>query len=290
MVSKRFPDSMRSATATWAGRLAIFAVVVAALSVIVIRSELLEIGPSLATFGAALVFACLAILLALVSFVGIWRYGQSGLGSAFLAIFLGGALLPYPAYLAYRTYKQPQITDVTTNTADPPRFDVIARLRERGTNDYSPEQARLQRAAYPDLETLQVSAPVQTVYDAAMTVVNKRKLRVVDARAPIAGRRDGTIEAVARSAIMGFRDYVMIRVRPAGNDSRVDIRSAARYPFLDFGGGNAARIRALNEEIDEVASAVQGKVERDAERAAERAEKERAKNPNQKKRDQRGNR
>jgi uncharacterized protein (DUF1499 family) len=289
MATRRFSD-MKSTSATWAGRLAIFALVVAIFSVIVIRSELLEIGPSLATFGAALAFACLAILLALISFIGIWRYGQTGLGSAFLAIFLGGALLPYPAYLAYRTYKQPPVTDVTTNTADPPRFDVIARLRERGSNDYSPEQAQKQRAAYPELETLQVSAPVQITYDAAMSVVNKRKLRVVDARAPIAGRRDGTIEAVARSPVMGFRDYVMIRVRPAGSDSRVDIRSAARYPFLDFGGSNASRIRALSEEIDDAAGLAQGKVERETERAAERAEKERAKRPNQRKSDQRTNR
>lgn len=271
MARRRFSDRMQSATATWASRLAIFALVVAVLSVIVIRSELLEIGPSLATFGAALAFACLAIVLALASFVGIWRHGQTGLGSALLALLLGGALLPYPAYLAYRGYKTPAMTDVTTSPADPPRFDVIARLRERG-NERPVPVSETQRATIADLEPLQLQASAQVAYDAALAVVAKRKWRVVDARAPIAGRREGTIEAVARSPIMGFRDDVVIRVRSAAaNGARIDIRSSARHPFLDFGGENAVRVRALIDEIDEATSAMQARLEKEAERAAEKA-------------------
>ena len=58
----------------------------------------------------------------------------------------------------------------------------------------------------------------QAAYDAALAVVNKRRWRVVDARAPQAGRREGHIEAVARTPIMGFRDDV---VDPrAGGDRR----------------------------------------------------------------------
>ena len=39
----------------------LFALAVAAISIIIVRSELLEILPALATFGASLVFAGLAI-------------------------------------------------------------------------------------------------------------------------------------------------------------------------------------------------------------------------------------
>jgi len=79
-------------------------------------------------------------------------------------------------------------------------------------------------------------------------VITKRKWRVVDARPPQAGRRDGLIEAVARTPIMGFRDDVVVRVRPAREGARVDIRSASRYGRSDL-GVNASRVRALIEDI-----------------------------------------
>ena len=87
-------------------------------------------------------------------------------------------------------------------------------------------------------------------YDAAVEVINKRKWRIVDARAPQAGRRDGRIEAVARTPIFGFRDDVVVRVRPDPDGARIDIRSTSRYGRHDF-GTNAARVSSLSEAIDE---------------------------------------
>ena len=42
-----------SRLAAWSGRLALFALAVAALSIIIVRSGILEIVPALATFAAA---------------------------------------------------------------------------------------------------------------------------------------------------------------------------------------------------------------------------------------------
>ena len=86
-----------------------------------------------------------------------------------------------------------------------------------------------------------------------MTVVTKRKWRIVDARSPQAGRREGRIEAVARTALMGFRDDVVIRVRAISGGSRLDIRSASRYGQRDF-GANAQRVLGLLEDIEEAAT------------------------------------
>ena len=248
-----FGDEPKSQLAAWSGRFALFALAVAALSVIIVRSGLLEIVPALATFAAALIFAALAMLLSLAAFIVIWRQGLSGLGSAILGLFLGALLLAYPGYLGYRASKLPAISDITTDPGNPPRFDVLARLRPRGSSDYpGAAVARAQRAAYPDIAPLQVNAPIKVAYDAALALVTKRKWHVVDARAPVI-RRDGVIEAVARTPIMGFRDDVVIRVSAAGDGARVDIRSASRYGLHDF-GANAARIRSLLEEIDDAVS------------------------------------
>ncbi|AXK83436.1 DUF1499 domain-containing protein [Pseudolabrys taiwanensis] len=248
----RFGDEPMSQLAVWCARLAWFALAVAALSVIIVRSGLLEIVPSLATFGAALVFAVMSILLGLASFVVIWRDGSSGLGRALTGIFVSLLLLAYPAYIGSRALKLPAIDDISTDTATPPRFDVLARLRPRGSNDYPQRNAELQRKAYPEIVPLMADADPKQVYDITLGLVNKHKWLVVDARPP-APRRDGTIELVARSLIMGFRDDVSIRIRPAGEGARVDIRSASRYGLHDF-GANAQRIRGLLEEIDDAVS------------------------------------
>jgi hypothetical protein len=53
---------------------------------------------------------------------------------------------------------------------------------------------------------------------------------------------------------MGFRDDVVVRIRPAPGGARVDARSASRYGRSDL-GANARRIRALLEDIDDAAGA-----------------------------------
>ena len=83
-------------------------------------------------------------------------------------------------------------------------------------------------------------------------VSKKHKWVVVDARPP-QGRRAGSIEAVARTLIMGFRDDLVIRVAPFGTGAQIDIRSASRLPWHDF-GGNANRVRQLLDEIDDATS------------------------------------
>src|SRR5262249_34329956 len=90
-------------------------------------------------------------------------------------------------------------------------------------------------------------------YDAALALVTKRKWYIGDARAPTLGRRDGVIEAVARTPIMGFRGGVVIRFLPLCPGTRIDIRAASRLGNHDP-VANASRIRSLLEDIDDAVS------------------------------------
>jgi uncharacterized protein (DUF1499 family) len=246
-----------SRLAIWARRMAGFAFAASFLAVIIVRSGLLEIQPALATFGGALVIAVVALLLALAAFVVIWLEGLAGMGAALAAMLISLALLAYPAYLGLKAYRLPWIYDITTDPIDPPRYEALARVRPRDANPiayaglYAAEQ---QRTAYPDIGPLGVGATPQAAYDAAFAVVTKRKWRIVEARAPQPGRRDGRIEAVARTAIMGFRDDVVVRVRADGDGTRIDARSSSRYGTFDF-GTNASRIRSLLDEIEDAIAA-----------------------------------
>lgn len=253
--ARRIKADPKSRLAIWALRIAVFAIAVVLLGIIIVRSGILEIIPSLAAFGGGLLLAGIAIFFACGAFIVIWREGLQGFGMAVAATAISGAILAYPLYLGIKAYRLPAIYDITTDPIDPPRFEAIARLRGRDANPtlYAGlRAAELQKAAYPKVTPLMVSVTPQIAYDVAMQVMTKYKWRVVDARAPLAGRRDGRIEAVARTPILGFRDDVVVRVRSDPDGARVDIRSTSRYGRHDF-GTNAARVIALSEAIDDAA-------------------------------------
>jgi Protein of unknown function (DUF1499) len=241
-----------SRLASWARNLAVFSVVAVVVSIIIVRFGFLEMKPALATFFGALACAGLSILVSFAAFAAIWQNGSRGMSRILLALLIDAVVLAYPAYLGLQYRKLPPIHDITTDPIDPPRFEALARLRTgEGTNTavyaglYSAEQQRLY---YPDIETVELDVPAQRAYEVTLQLINKRKWRVVDERPP-QPRREGHIEAIAQTPIMGFREDVSIRVTPDGDGSRVDIRSASRYFESDL-GSNAARITRLTDDIN----------------------------------------
>jgi hypothetical protein len=100
--------------------MAVFSLPVVLLAIIMARAGTFEAEPILVTFGASLVLAVLAILLAVAALVGIWFDGRAGAGFAFLAIAISVVLLAYPAYFAVKGYRLPAINDITTDPYDPP--------------------------------------------------------------------------------------------------------------------------------------------------------------------------
>ena len=255
MVRRRTIEEAPSRLAVWARRVALFSLAATLIAVIIVRSGALEIVPALSTLAGALALALLGILLAFGAAVSIWKDGVGGIGEAVTGLLIGLALIAYPLYVGVKAYKLPAIYDITTDPIDPPRFDAIARLRPRDANPvayaglYTAEQ---QRTAYSDIEPDMTSVSPQEAYDAALKVITRRKWHVVDARPPQGtAPRDGLIEAIARTPILGFRDDVAIRVRATHDGARIDVRSASRYGRHDL-GTNAQRVRSLIEDIDDV--------------------------------------
>jgi uncharacterized protein (DUF1499 family) len=254
---RRVAEEPVSKLAMWSRRLALFAVAVVLLVIVIVNLGFLEPVPAIATLAGSLFFALVAMVLAFGAFVVIWRQGLRGIGLAVASLGIGVVMLAYPAYLAVLFYRLPAVNDITTDPVDPPRFEAIARLRPRGANSVAYPGAtymKLQRATYPDIEPLIVSVPPAEAYEAALAVITKRKWRIVDVRPPLAGRREGRIEAVVRTPLMGFRDDLVVRVRAAEDGARVDMRSASRFGTHDF-GANASRLRSLSNDIDDVAGA-----------------------------------
>ncbi|MDE1972630.1 MAG: DUF1499 domain-containing protein [Hyphomicrobiales bacterium] len=256
MARRRIAEQPVSRLAIWARRFALFSLAATFIAVIVVRSGALDIVPALSTLAGALTLAVVAILLACAAGIVIWTEGVGGIRESLTALLIGFALIAYPLYLGRKAYRLPAIYDVTTDPIDPPRFEAIARLRPRDANPVTYaglHVAELQHRAYADIEPDNTTASPQEAYDAAIKVITKRRWHIVDARPPSVGARDGLIEAIARTPVLSFRDDVVVRVRPTPDGARIDVRSASRYGRHDL-GVNAARVRALISDVDDLLS------------------------------------
>ena len=142
-----------SRAAVWSRRLAVFALLVAAVAVLMARIRGGDPQAALTVFAAALIVAGLALLLSAAAASTIWRDGLRGAGQALLGFALAAALVAYPAYLGALAFVLPKISDVTTDLASPPPFLASAKASAAGAGAEPPpasEAARAaQRGAYP---------------------------------------------------------------------------------------------------------------------------------------------
>ena len=106
-----------------------------------------------------------------------------------------------------------------------------------------PAIAAQQKKAYPDLKPAVLGVPPAQAFDRAVDAAKKQGWEIV-AAVPAAGR----IEATDTTRWFGFKDDVVIRVRPEGAGSRVDVRSVSRVGRGDV-GTNARRIRGFLDAL-----------------------------------------
>jgi uncharacterized protein (DUF1499 family) len=239
-----------SPLARWARYIAVFSAQLAVVAILLHRFLSLPTPVALSIFAAALAGATVAVLLAVGSFVAIWRDGRIGAWSASIGLFLGIAILAWPAGLVPLYRSLPAIHDITTDTTAPPSFAALASVRSGLANAAvyeGPRIARRQLEAYPDIRPVIVPRPVGETWDVLSETIKRLHWRVASETPPSA-RRPGYVEAVDRTLVLGFYDDIVVRVTAHGNETRVDARSASRYGEHDF-GRNAQRIRALFKEL-----------------------------------------
>ena len=244
LTRRRMAEEPVSQLAIWARRLAIFALLVAVLAIGIEQWGALEIIPVLVTFGAALALAVLAILVAVAAFIMLWITAVAGVGAAITAIDR-----PDAAGLSRLSRLHSPIRCPRSRTSPPTRSIRRASRRWRGcartpTRVTYPglATAELQKDAYPDVEPLLVKVEPSSRLRRRHEGHHQAQMARRSMPAPPQPGREGHIEAIARSPIMGFRDDVVVRIRAARDGARVDVRSASRYGYTDF-GANAARVR-----------------------------------------------
>ena len=167
--------------------------------------------------------------------------GRRGRAMAAAALVVNVLAAAPPLYLYTQAQGLPKIHDISTDTADPPAFVAVLPLRQGARNPvaYRPDTAVQQKRGYPDIAPLRLDVAPAEASARAERAARSMGWEVV-AVAPDALR----IEATATTRFFGFKDDVVIRIRPQGQGSLVDVRSLSRIGGSDV-GANAKRVRAF---------------------------------------------
>ncbi|MBF0559926.1 MAG: DUF1499 domain-containing protein [Nitrospirae bacterium] len=174
---------------------------------------------------------------------------ERGFMWALMGVVIGGLVVGLMLHWRQVAASVPRIHDITTDTEDPPEFVAIRKLLKSYEN--SPvyggaEVSARQRKAYPDIVPLILPVSSAKAFDRALAVARSMRWQIIDA-----DKDRGRIEAVATTFWFGFKDDIVIRIRPQTSASRTDIRSESRVGVSDL-GKNAARIREFIKEMEEL--------------------------------------
>lgn len=215
---------------------------------------LVQWGPRLVI--AAVVAAAVALVLALM------RQPHAGWQLALIALIIPLAALGYLGWVRSQAAGIPPIHDVATDIADPPTPSARL-LALRAADDANPVQdmtaplvaaeayqgprftsfgdkslGQVGHEGYPALLTLEVAASPAVAFAAARDAARGMGWTVVTD-----DEGAGVLEATAETFWFGFKDDVIVRVRPDadGQRARIDARSISRVGLSDL-GTNAKRI------------------------------------------------
>lgn len=248
----RLPPLRASRLARMAEHLAWVAIPLAIIGVLVTRAQITEPMKGIVIIAAAATMAVSALAVAGVASIEIWKTGRVGLGAILRALIVSLVLLAYPGYLTVQALRLPRLNDISTDIEDAPAFSrssaAFAARQGQIPLTLEPRQRQPQLRAYPDIRTLVLEIDAEDAFRLVKEAVQTLKWQIVEEAVPGGRSGQGRIEAIAESRLMRLREDIAIRIRPAGNETRIDIRSVSRLGRHDF-GSNASRIRALVAEI-----------------------------------------
>jgi uncharacterized protein (DUF1499 family) len=186
-----------------------------------------------------IVAAVLAAILVLLLVVPRWRARP---WVPVLALCIALAAIAPPLILLQHAKSLPEIHDITTDYFDPPVFVALLAERNKSPNGSAyggQDVAAAQQKAYPDIKSIVLKRSPADAVQRSLDAARSMGWEVVSSDAP-----SGRIEATDTTAFFGFKDDIVVRVRPQGTGSRIDVRSVSRVGESDV-GANAKRIRGF---------------------------------------------
>ncbi|MGI9381116.1 MAG: DUF1499 domain-containing protein [Methyloligellaceae bacterium] len=229
-----------------------FRIAIVSLSALILMCLLHRLGynTTAATFNgiyAALFGGMVSLALTVWGMSNILRNNFVGIKQAATGLILSALIVGVPASNLPDFLLLPSLNDISTDINEPPRFEALASVHSKSTDDNS-QLVRLdpirQVSAYPDIRPLVLKISGENAYSLFKNATNRLDWEIVTARSPENSNQPGLIEAVDTSALLGLKSDIAIRIVSDDMRSLIDVRAASRSGEHDL-GQNADRIRQL---------------------------------------------
>ena len=203
------------------------------------------LGPGIG-FRTFLLGAFLGLLAVVLGGVGLWLTRAAAAGGrdrAATGTVLGAAIVAVVLVAGAGGGGVPPINDITTDLDDPPVFVAALALDDNDGRDmgYPEGFALQQRAGYPELAPIRLETTPGESFEKVEAAVAELSWETTGS-----DRAAGRLEATKTSSIFRFVDDIVIRIRPDGSASVVDVRAKSRIGRSDL-GANAGHIAALRD-------------------------------------------
>lgn len=239
-----------STAARWALPIAIFAWVMAAVALFAHRTATMDTQDYLLVTVVAFLISFLAFLLSLRGLYALWATAAIGGRRSARALALTLPVMMAATYVGFLGATSAPLSDVSTDTLDPPHFARKSSLA-RGENINEPPRivSDVQRAYYPNLTGRRYALSSEIIIAQVLKQFESYGWKpVLDAkRNQLSG--DWTVEANVKTPLFYFLDTIAVRVTNEGNATYLDMRSAANFGVYDF-GNNASRIEKFFKDFD----------------------------------------
>jgi len=232
--------------AIWARRLANLAVPLVVLPVLLYRFGQIDTATFLTSLAVALAVVLLTLVFAVAALVHLWNKGYLGWPKAIGALFVGLVCVSPFAYAAYQIEQYPAVTDVAT--APPETLPLVLDAVTSAMNQPVLLPTDQAERVFPNARMRSYPLTVGQTYEMVLLLVNQRGWDVRLSRAPAGFGSDGRINARITS-LLGWRDEVVLHVRPTADGSTVDMRSVSLDLPHDL-GANGLRIEEFLVTLD----------------------------------------
>ena len=213
------------------------------LAMLVSRAEIAGAGWIVILLVSGWISALLGLLLALIA-----SLTKRQRRAAIFVAGLSALLVAAPMISLLRGRDAPPIHDISTDLENPPAFRAALDARPAFANPLNrktpPDLAKRQREAYPDLVPLRFAATKSELFRAAKKILKEEGLRILSS-----AEKDGHLEGVAQTPLMGYKDDIVLRIREIKEGGALmDMRSVSRIGVSDL-GANARRIRKIRARL-----------------------------------------
>jgi uncharacterized protein (DUF1499 family) len=225
---------------SWSVRISLVAVLLLMLGPLLAYSGLLSGLYGFFLYGLGAVVGLLGVVAGLIAAL------RGRVLRGLTAVALGLAVVVIVLFPGFASGGRPRINDISTDLEDVPAFTQASALPEnRERNMAYPEEFKpIVRDFYKKLAPLRVGAPPEAVFQQALALAREQPGWQVTAVDPQAR----TFEGVVETRLFRFRDDFIVRVRPEGDGTRVDMRSKSRVGKGDL-GANAQRIERFLQAL-----------------------------------------